>query len=222
MLGSSPGSLTQQPVKGRGRALPGRNDVPDLLPALEPVPSHRGRWKGGRVRKEGCRKPEPGLGGERACLPKAVQLPGPLPAGGRSPDLLSSLPLSYQYCLAVRDSGEEAIRMLIPKQGHQGHHELRRGVIVWPGRRLKTGQIRAWANPTDASSSSEHEATWSQQTPTLMYSGQLGFGGFLNRTGPWKNADKGPITEQQGGSFSLSLPFRFQMCDFISKGTSFI
>ena len=88
-----------------------------------------GEVEGWGVGKEGCHKPESGLGGEKACLPKAFQLPGPLPARGRSPDLLSSLPL-YQYCLAVRDSGEGAIRMLIAKQGHQGHHELCRGVIA--------------------------------------------------------------------------------------------
>lgn len=48
---------------------------------------------------------------------------------------------------------------------------------------------------------------------------QLGIGGFLTRAGPCKNADKGPITEKQGGSFSLALKFRL---DLISKWTDLL
>lgn len=42
--------------------------------------------------------------------------------------------------------------------------------------------------------------------------------GFLPRLGPWKNAGKEPITEGQGGPFSLGFKFRL----LILSSTEFI
>lgn len=80
----------------------------------------------------GFHRPELGLAGEGgACEPEAARLPGKLPAGrvSLSPAMLF-LSLLYQYCFAVRDTGERAINPPIAEQGHLGHRELRKGVIA--------------------------------------------------------------------------------------------
>lgn len=98
-------------------------------PAWPPVCSGGGGGGGGVW---GFHRPELGLAGEGgACEPEAARLPGKLPAGrvSLSPAMLF-LSLLYQYCFAVRDTGERAINPPIAEQGHLGHRELRKGVIA--------------------------------------------------------------------------------------------